>query len=158
MSNSSPMPPVTIRLARREDLPEVHRMLIALAARFGERASITPPVLERIALQGRTARLLVAVRSDSPQRHPVGYALMLVGRNMVAGADWGFVEQLYVQDPDRRRGIAGSLVLAARAEATQAGCQGVTVASRPACDGAALEFRARGAGRAAKEPDFAAAG
>ena len=38
--------------------------------------TITPRVLARIALDGPAARLLVAHRPDSPQRHPVGYALM----------------------------------------------------------------------------------
>jgi GNAT superfamily N-acetyltransferase len=157
MSLSSTDTPVTLRLARPEDLPEVHRMLIALAAQAGDAATITPTMLDRIALQGRAARLLVALRPDSPQRHPVGYALMLLTRNMIAGANWGFVEQLYVQVPDRKRGIARALVAAARAEAAQAGCKGVTVATRPECDGAALVFRASGLWETADEPEFAAA-
>ena len=147
--------PVTLRLARPEDLPEVHRMLIALAAQAGAVATITPDMLDQIALQGRAARLVVALRPDSPQRHPVGYALVLVTRNMIAGAKWGFVEQLYVQVPDRKRGIARALVAAARAEATRAGCKGVTVATRPENDGAALVFRASGLWETADEPDFA---
>jgi GNAT superfamily N-acetyltransferase len=149
--------PVTVRPVRAEDLPEVHRMLIALAARHGEAATITPQMLDRIALKGRAARLLVAVRPDSPQRHPVGYALMLVNRNMVAGAAWGFVEQLYVQEPDRKRGIARALVAAARSEAAEAGCEGVTVATRPECDGAVLVFRACGLWEMSGEPEYAVA-
>lgn len=145
-----PTPSVTTRLARAEDLPEVHRMLIALS---GSAARITPPVLARIALEGRAARLLVAHRVDSPQRHPVGFALMLVGRNMVAGADWGVVEQLYVQVPDRGRGIGRALLAAAREEAAKAGCAGVTVSSRPETDGSALSWRALGLDQ---EPRFAA--
>jgi GNAT superfamily N-acetyltransferase len=148
---------VTIRPARAEDLPEVHRMLIALAAQAGEAATITPRMLESIALQGRAARLLVAVRPDSPQRHPVGYALMLVSRNMVAGAPWGFVEQLYVQVPDRGRGIARALIAAARAEAVRSGCEGVTVATRPDCDGAALVFRATNPWDGLADADYAEA-
>lgn len=145
-----PTPSVTTRLARAEDLPEVHRMLIALS---GSAARITPPLLARIALEGRAARLLVAHRVDSPQRHPVGFALMLVGRNMVAGADWGVVEQLYVQVPDRGRGIGRALLAAAREEAAKAGCAGVTVSSRPETDGSALSWRALGLDQ---EPRFAA--
>jgi GNAT superfamily N-acetyltransferase len=144
---------VTTRLAAPEDLPEVHRMLIALAAQTGVPARITPPVLARIALEGRAARLLVAHRTDSPQRHPVGFALMLVGRNMVAGTDWGVVEQLYVQEPDRGRGIGRALLAAARKEAAEAGCDGVTVSSRPETDGSALVWRALGLDQ---EPRFAA--
>ena len=147
--------PVTTRLAMPDDLPEVHRMLIALAAQTGAAARVTPPVLARIALEGRAARLLVAHRTDSPQRHPVGFALLLVGRNMVAGADWGVVEQLYVQEPDRGRGIARALLAAAREAAGQAGCQGVTVSSRPETDGSALVWRALGLDLS-EEPRFAA--
>lgn len=145
---------VTVRRAVPEDLPEVHRMLIGLVAQKGRTATITPPVLARIAMQGRAARLLVAHRPDSPQRHPVGYALLLVGRNMVAGAEWGVVEQLYVQEPDRGRGIGRALLAAARDEAAKAGCAGVTVSSRPATDGSALTWRALGMDRL--EPRFAA--
>lgn len=149
-------PPLTIRPARADDLPEVHRMLIALAARTGQRAAITPPVLARIALQGRAARLLVAQRDDSPQRHPVGFVLLMFGRNMVAGADWGVVEQLYVQEPDRGRGIGRALLAAARDLAAQAGCAGVTVSSRPETDGSALAWRALGLDLADPEPCLAA--
>ena len=129
-------------------------MLIALAAQCGVPVRITPPVLARIALEGRAARLLVAHRTDSPQRHPVGFALMLVGRNMVAGAEWGVVEQLYVQEPDRGRGIGRALLVAARDLAAEAGCEGVTVSSKPETDGSALVWRALGVERL--EPRFAA--
>ena len=149
-------PPVTVRLATADDLPEVHRMLIALGAQAGERVTITPRVLARIALDGPAARLLVAHRHDSPQRHPVGYALMLVGRNMVTGTGWGFVEQLYVQEPDRKRGIGRALLAAARDAAGRAGCEGVTVSSRPVQDGSALGYRALGLDMDRPEPRFAA--
>lgn len=148
-------PTVTVRLATEADLPETHRMLIALAAQSSLPTAITPPVLARIALEGRAARLLVAHRTDSPQRHPVGYALLLVGRNMVAGAEWGFVEQLYVQEPDRKRGIGRALLAAARQMAAKAGCEGVTVSTRPETDGSALVWRALGVDLS-EEPRFAA--
>ena len=148
--------PVTVRAATPDDLPEVHRMLIALAAQHGVAATVTPRVLARIALEGRAARLLVALRPDSPQRHPVGFALLLVGRNMVAAADWGVVEQLYVQEPDRGRGIARALLAAVRALAAQDGCQGVTVSSRPETAGSALAWRALGLDLVEPEPRFAA--
>jgi GNAT superfamily N-acetyltransferase len=135
--------PALIRHAVAEDLPEVHRMLIALAARHGLPVTITPAVLGRIA-RGQAARILVAFRQDSPQRHPAGYALVLLERNMIAGADWGFVEQLYVQTPDRGRGIGRALLAAAKAEAVAAGCAGQTVSTRPVMDGATLAFRAVG--------------
>ncbi|MDZ4086026.1 MAG: GNAT family N-acetyltransferase [Tabrizicola sp.] len=154
MSAPEPAPTVTVRLATPDDLPETHRMLIALAAQAGASVRITPPVLARIALEGRAARLLVAHRTDSPQRHPVGFALLLVGRNMVAGAEWGFVEQLYVQEPDRKRGIGRALLTAAREMAAKAGCAGVTLSSTPELDGSALAWRSLGVD--VLEPRFAA--
>lgn len=150
-------PTVTIRRATAEDLPETHRMMIALGAQHGLPATLTPRVLARIALDGPAARLLVAHRTDSPQRHPVGHALLILGRNMVAGATWGFVEQLYVQAPDRGQGIGRALLAAARAEALAAGCAGVTVSSRPETDGSALGYRALGLEMDAARPRFAAA-
>lgn len=150
------VPSVTVRPATPEDLPEVHRMLIALAARTGAPAMITPRILSRIALEGRAARLLVAHRTDSPQRHPVGYVLLLMGRNMVAGADWGVVEQLFVQEPDRKRGIGQALLAAARDQAARAGCEGVTVSTHPETDGSALVWRALRLDMPEAEPRFAA--
>lgn len=149
-----PVPTVTTRLATEADLPETHRMQIALAAQTGQSATITPRILARIALEGPAARLLVAHRTDSPQPHPVGFALMLVERNMVAGAEWGFVEQLYVQEPDRGHGIGRALLAAARQKAADARCEGVTVSSKPETDGSALVWRAMGVD--ALEPRFAA--
>lgn len=137
--------PLTIRRAAPEDLPEVHRMAIALGAGRGAGPLPTRALMQRIA-GGQSARILVAFRGDSPQRHPVGYALVLVDRNMIAGADWGFVEQLFVQEPYRGRGIGRALIAAARAEAERLGGGGVTIRSRPEMDAAALAFRA---GRAA---------
>jgi GNAT superfamily N-acetyltransferase len=136
--------PVTIRLARPEDLPEVHRMLIALAAHHGEQATITPQVLGRIALEGPAARLLVALLQDSPQRHPVGYALVLFYPDMVTGGRRGLIEQLFVQEPDRKRGIGRALIAAARAEANGAGCGRLIIGAHPENDGAALAYRAMG--------------
>ena len=135
--------PVLIRPAAPEDLPEVHRMMIALAARHGLTARITPALLGRIA-GGGAARILVAFRQDSPQGHPVAYTMLIRERNMIAGADWGFVEQLYVQAPDRGQGIGRALLEAARAEAAAAGCAGMTVSTRPGMAGEALVFRAMG--------------
>ena len=131
-------------------------MMIALAAGQGEGTTITPDVLARIALEGRAARLLVAHRSDSPQRHPVGYVLVILGRNMVAGAKWGVVEQVYVQVPDRGRSIGRALLAAARTAAEEAGCAGVTVSSRPETDRAVLAWRAQGLDLTDPETRFAA--
>jgi predicted N-acetyltransferase YhbS len=66
--------------------------------------------------------------------------LLLQERNMIAGAEWGRIAQLYVQSPDRGRGIGRALIGAAKAEAARAGCEGVTIQSLPVLDGPALAF------------------
>lgn len=136
--------PVTIRLAAPEHLPEVHRMLIALAAHHGDQASITPQVLRRIALQGPGARLIVATLDDSPLRHPVGYALMLLRPNMVTGEQTYVIDHLFVQEPLRRHGIGRALIDGARKLAQEEGRSGLIIGTHPENDGAALAYRAMG--------------
>jgi GNAT superfamily N-acetyltransferase len=86
----------------------------------------------------------------------VGYALVIIGRNMVAGAKWGVVEQVYVQVPDRACGIGRALLAAARTAAEEAGCAGVTISSRPETDRAVLAWRAQGLDLTDPETRFAA--
>ncbi|MFZ1510542.1 MAG: GNAT family N-acetyltransferase, partial [Tabrizicola sp.] len=60
------------------------------------------------------------------------------------------------QEPDRKRGIGQALLAAARDQATRAGCEGVTVSTRPETDGPALVWRALGLELADPEARFAA--
>ncbi len=150
-------PNVTIRLAAPEHLPEVHRMLIALAAHHGDEASITPDVLRRIALQGPHARLIVATLDGSPMRHPVGYALMLLRPNMITGQQIYTVDHLYVQEPVRRMGIGRALIEGAKRLAVEEGRAGLVIGTHPENDAAALALRAMGlAELPATGPRFAA--
>lgn len=136
--------PVTIRLAAPEHLPEVHRMLIALAAHHGDEATITPEVLRRIALQGPGARLIVATLDDSPLRHPVGYALLLLRPNMVTGRQSYDINQLFVQAPLRQQGIGRTLIEGAKKLALEEGRAGLTIGTHPENDAAVLAYRAMG--------------
>lgn len=136
--------PVTIRLAAPEHLPEVHRMLIALAAHHGDQASITPDALRRIALQGPGTRLVVATLDDSPLRHPVGYALLVLRHDMVSGTQSYDITQLFVQEPLRRQGIGRALIEGARLLAQDEGRSGLTIAAHPENDAAVLACRAMG--------------
>ncbi len=104
------MPNIAIQTAEAEHLPEVHRMLIALAHHRGAEPTTTPAVLAQIAFDDPRARLLVARLTDSPARHPVGYALIRQGQG---GA---VLEQLYVQPPFRGLGVGRALAAAVQPE------------------------------------------
>lgn len=136
--------PVTIRLAAPEHLPEVHRMLIALAAHHGDQATITPDALRRIALQGPGARLIVATLDDSPVRHPVGYALLLLRPNMVTGGQSYVIDHLFVQEPLRHQGIGRALIDGAKVLARDEGRTGLVIGTHPENDAAAIAYRAMG--------------
>lgn len=140
----SPVHPVTVRPAEAHDLPEIHRMLVALAAHHGDQATITPADLRRLCLQGEGARLLVAGLDDSPARHPVGYALLLLRRNMITGTASDEINQLFVQEPFRRQGVGRALIAAARALAAAEGMAGLTIGTHPANGAAAAAYRAMG--------------
>lgn len=135
---------VTIQLAAPEHLPEVHRMLIALAHHHGDEATITPDVLRRIALQGPGARLIVATLNDSPLRHPVGYALLLLRPNTITGRHYYVMDHLFVQQPLRRQGIGKALIAGAKKLALDEGRAGLVIGTHPENDGAALAYRAMG--------------
>lgn len=101
---------ITIHTAEAEHLPEVHRMLIALARHRGAEPTTTPAALAQIAFDDPQARILVARLADSPARHPVGYVLVRQDR---AGAS---VEQIYVQPPFRGLGVGRALAAAVQPE------------------------------------------
>lgn len=136
--------PVTIRLAAPEHLPEVHRMLIALASHHGDQATITPDALRRIALQGPNARLIVAILDDSPMQHPVGYALLILRPNMVTGTQSYVIDHLFVQEPLRRQGIGRALIDGARQLALDEGRAGLAIGAHPRNTIAAAAYRAMG--------------
>lgn len=138
------MTPPHIHLAEPHDLPEVHRMLIALAAHHGDTATIPPAELARLALHHPDMRLLVASLPDSPAPHPVGYALLRGWQNMVTGQMAYVLDHLFVQPPFRRQGVARALVEAARACALQEGRSGLTIPTHPANAMAQTAYRAMG--------------
>ena len=119
-------------------------MLIALAAHHGDQATITPEALRRIALQGPGARLIVATLDDSPLRHPVGYALLLLRPNLISGAQSYVIDHLFVQEPLRGQGIGRALIAGARRLAQDEGRAGLTIGTHPENDAAALAYRAMG--------------
>lgn len=132
-------PSVTVHPAGADDLPEVHRMLVALAAHHGDIATITPAQLAHL-LQGAEARALVACLPGSPARHPVGYALITRRLEVISGHLLQDITHLYVQPPFRRRGVARALIAAAQAEQAAR----LTIGTHPGNDTAAAAYRRMG--------------
>lgn len=135
-------PSISIHPAEPRHLPEVHRMLIALASHYGLVPTITPNALARLAFQGADARILVACLDDSPAPHPVGYVLIRTGQGR--GPVGYVMDQLYVQEPFRRCGIGRALVFVARKLAQDASGTGLSMPVCPANENAAAVCRALG--------------
>lgn len=137
-------PPIEIRPLAAAHLPEVHRMLIDLAAHHGDVATITPPMLRALVLDAPDLRGLVAFPADRPSRLPVGYALLTRRTDLITGRSGYDITHLFVQDVFRGHGIGRALIAAARSLAQAEGCRRLTIGTHPANAGAAKACRAMG--------------
>ena len=136
--------PIRTRTAAEADLPEVHRMLIALAAHHGEVATITPAAFRAMTLGNPAACLIVAQLSGSPAPHPVGYALILERPNPATGRAGHDIAHLFVQAPFRGQGIGRALVAAARARVQAFGSARLTIGTGAGNATAHAAYRAMG--------------
>lgn len=138
------MTAIAIRPAEPAHLPELHRMLVALAAHHGDVATITPAELRRHLFQSPAVRALVACLADSPAPHPVGYALIVLRPDLVSGLVSAAINHLYVQPPFRKHGVGRALIAAARDLARAEGRADLVIGTHPANPGAAEAYRAMG--------------
>lgn len=151
-------PPIDICPLGATHLPEVHRMLIELAAHHGDVATITPAMLRRLVLDAPDMRGLVAFPADRPSRLPVGYALLARRTDLITGRSGYDIAHLFVQDVFRGQGIGRALIAAARGLALAEGCTRLTIGAHPANAEAAAAYRAMGlAERPVPGPSFAVA-
>lgn len=141
---------IDIRAATASDLPEVHRMMIALAAHHGDQATITPAGFRALTLDNPAARLLVALPAGSPVPHPVAYALILGRQDTATGRITHEIANLFVQTPFRHQGYARALVAAARGLADAEGGAGLTIGAGEGNGPAARACREMGMARAAE--------
>ncbi len=142
-AHSPTAPSVTVHPAESSDLPEVHRMLVALAAHHGDTATLTPGQLARL-LQGPEASALVACLPGSPARHPVGYALITRRHEMISGHLLLDITHLYVQPPFRGMGIARTLIAAAQEQAVTERALDLTIGTHPENKASAATYRHMG--------------
>lgn len=137
-------PKIATRPATAADLPEVHRMLIALAAHHGDQATITPAAFRALTLDNPAAQVIVAHPAGSPAPHPVGYALILRRPNPVTGRITHDIAHLFVQPPFRRQGCGRALIAAASAMAQAEGAARLTIAAEAGNEAAQTAYRAMG--------------
>ncbi|WP_103332523.1 GNAT family N-acetyltransferase [Pseudotabrizicola formosa] len=151
-------PPIDIRPLGLAHLPEVHRMLIDLAAHHGDVATITPARLRALVLDTPEVRGLVAFPADRPSRLPVGYALLTRRTDLITGRSGYDIAHLFVQDVFRGHGIGRALIAAARTLALSENCSRLTLSTHPGNPGAAAAYQAMGlTQRPAPGPSFAVA-
>lgn len=156
VSTVTPAPRIAVRPALAEHLPEVHRMLVALAAHHGDTATISPARLAELCLEGHEVGALVAFLPDSPARHPVAYALVTRHTDLISGGIRQDITHLYVQPPFRGMGLGRALILAAQEQAATDGALGLTIGTHPENTAAAAAYRHMGLiERPAPGPRFA---
>lgn len=141
VSTVTPTPRIAVRAALAEHLPEVHRMLVALAAHHGDTATIAPNRLAQLCLEGDEVGALVALLPDSPARHPVGYALVTRHTDLISGGIRQDITHLYVQPPFRGMGIGRALIAAATEQAVTDSVLGLTIGTYPENAAAAAAYR-----------------
>lgn len=117
-------PVVTIRSARREDLPDLSAMVAELCLYHGDTATMTPEMLERDLFGTQPwIRALVAEGADGL----IGYTILLPVYRATDGTRGLEIHHLYVRSTCRGHGVGHHLVSMAREEARRTGCGYVTV-------------------------------
>lgn len=117
---------IRIRVARRGDRESLYRLL-------GE-VGVTVPVTDQSTslawiVSHPEIEVLVAV---DPLDRVVGLLSLSHGPQLRSGGRVALVDELVVSPPQRRRGIAGELVLRAQARAKMLGCKRLEFAARDA--------------------------
>ncbi|MGV8936100.1 MAG: GNAT family N-acetyltransferase [Allorhizobium sp.] len=122
-----PRPPVVvIRSARPADLPDLNRMIAALAAHHGDAAEITPEKLERD-LFGPLPWITALVADGGAGL--IGYAILVPLYRAQEGRRGMDLHHLFVEDGQRGNGIGQHLVERARDLAKKAGCDYLSVSA-----------------------------
>ena len=117
---------VTIRAAKRHDLPEINEMIALLASHHGDAAAITPEKLERD-LFGDIPWITVLVADGGEGL--LGYAILVPLYRADAGTRGMDLHHVFVRDGQRGNGIGHHLVSRARELARTAGCDYLSVSA-----------------------------
>jgi GNAT superfamily N-acetyltransferase len=117
---------VTIRNAKRHDLPELNEMIALLAAHHHDASAMTPDILERD-LFGDMPWINVIVADTGSEL--MGYAILVPLYRAEAGSRGMDLHHLFVRDGHRGHGIGHHLVARAREIARNAGCGYLSVSA-----------------------------
>ncbi|MCM2291850.1 GNAT family N-acetyltransferase [Allorhizobium sp. BGMRC 0089] len=115
---------VSIRHAKREDLPDLIEMISLLAAHHGDASAMTADILRRD-LFGATPWITGLVADGGETL--LGYALLVPMYRANEGRRGMDLHHLFVRDGHRGHGIGQHLVNRARDVARQAGCSYLSV-------------------------------
>ena len=124
MNTRAPM--VTIRAARRGDLPALGEMIGELAAHHGDAAAVTPENLERD-LFGQMPWISALVAEAGGEL--IGYAILVPLYRAQQGVRGMDLHHLYVRPAHRGTGIGRHLVGKAREQARIAGATYLSVSA-----------------------------
>ncbi len=120
-----PRPPVvTIRGARKADLPQLNEMIMLLAAHHGDASAITPEKLERD-LFGQIPWITALVAEADDEL--IGYAILVPLYRAQEGRRGMELHHLFVRDGHRGHGTGQHLVGRARDVAKRCGCDFLSV-------------------------------
>jgi GNAT superfamily N-acetyltransferase len=117
---------VTIRSAKRHDLPALNEMIAALAAHHNDPADMTPEKLERD-LFGDMPWISALVADTGSEL--IGYAILVPLYRAQEGSRGMDLHHLFVRDGHRGHGIGQHLVSRAREIARDAGCGYLSVSA-----------------------------
>jgi GNAT superfamily N-acetyltransferase len=117
---------VTIRTARRQDLPELSDMITLLAAHHNDAAAMTADTLERD-LFGDVPWITALVADSGTGL--MGYAILVPLYRAQEGQRGMDLHHLFVRDGHRGHGIGQHLVTRARETARNAGCGYLSVSA-----------------------------
>lgn len=124
---SLPRPSVlTIRHAKRHDLPELNAMIAALAAHHHDASAMTPDILERDLFGDRPWITVLVADTGSDL---IGYAILVPLYRAQEGKRGMDLHHLFVRDGHRGHGTGQLLVDRARETARNAGCGYLSVSA-----------------------------
>jgi GNAT superfamily N-acetyltransferase len=133
---------IEIRSARPDDAPGLHALILELAAheRLGHLVEATAADLAHWLGKGRAFEALLALESG----RPVGYAGLAYSFSLFTAAPTLIVDNLFVAERTRGRGIGRRLMAAAAARARERGCRRVELTVAPGNAAARRFYQALG--------------
>jgi ribosomal protein S18 acetylase RimI-like enzyme len=130
---------VTVREAGRGDEAIVAELVCELARAEGETAAATPELVAAYLDFPLSGALLGELDGE-----PVGLLTWFVRPGLYHGGRWGYIDELFVRERARRRGVADALLEAVMVRFADAGCVEASVSTMPDNEPAKTLYRKHG--------------